>query len=286
LSSVQKGVNASSQVQPMLLNLPYSHQLPQQHVYPMHQYLQVPQNLVWLPVSSVTAPYIMVAGAYPQQSNIESKQVSPSVVSSSASPPVLNSFNTSDCSNVDGSIKTPVVSSSSCTPIQNPKTYPNVPPMLNLDRKFSGGSIPEPISSNNNMDPVPSECSKAADTPAPKYSISSDALSMQPKNELAENTGKDVEERQEEENIWFGSCDYVQILHEGVSNVFITWSGSKVELIEKLQNFNVKVRDILSTSDENVWNAIFESHPMARKAFFLQHLIRLRIVPPKNTHRN
>jgi len=285
--SVQNWVNAPVQVQPTLLNLPLTHQLQGQQVYSAHKYLQAPQSLVWLPVSSATVPYIMVAGAYPQQSNIESYQVSPSsVVSSSASPSVLNSFNTSDCSNVNGCIKTPVASSSSCTPIQHPKTYPNVLPMLNLDRKLSGGSIPQQISSNNNMDSVPSECPKSADAPAAKCPVSSDALRRQLKNELAENTEKDVKKRKEKENVWLGSCDYVEYLPEGVSNVFITLSGSKAELYEKLQNFKLEVCDILSTSDENVWNVIFESHPMARKAFFWQNLIRLRIVPPKNTHRN
>jgi len=108
---------------------------------------------------------------------------------------------------------------------------------------------------------------------------------MQPKYELAEKLKKNGVKRKEEENIWLGSCDYHEYCHENGSNLYITWSGSKAELVEKLQKLNLEVRDIFSTSDENVCNVIFKSHPIARKAFTMQHIIRLRIVPPRNSHR-
>jgi len=71
----------------------------------------------------------------------------------------------------------------------------------------------------------------------------------------------------------------------GGSNLFITWSGRKAELANKLHLFHLKVRDIFSTSDESILNVVFESHPIARKAFTMQNQIRMRIVPPKDSHR-
>jgi len=71
----------------------------------------------------------------------------------------------------------------------------------------------------------------------------------------------------------------------GGSNLFITWSGCKAELVNKLHTFKLKVRDIFSTSNENILNVVFESHPIARKAFTMQKQICVRIVPPKNSRR-
>lgn len=57
------------------------------------------------------------------------------------------------------------------------------------------------------------------------------------------------------------------------------------ELVKKLQSFKLQVRHIFQTRDKNVHNVIFESHPIARKAFTMQQQIRLRAVPPKNSPR-
>merc|ERR1711920_141072 len=61
--------------------------------------------------------------------------------------------------------------------------------------------------------------------------------------------------------------------------------GHKADLVNKLHSFKLKVRDIFSTSDESILNVVFETHPIARKAFTMQKQIRVRIVPPKNSHR-
>jgi len=45
------------------------------------------------------------------------------------------------------------------------------------------------------------------------------------------------------------------------------------------------VREVLSTKDKSMCNVIFETHPIARKAFTMQQQIRLRIVPPINSRR-
>lgn len=39
-------------------------------------------------------------------------------------------------------------------------------------------------------------------------------------------------------------------------------------------------------SDDGIFNVVFENHLSARKAFLMQGEIRLRMVPPKGSHRN
>jgi len=65
----------------------------------------------------------------------------------------------------------------------------------------------------------------------------------------------------------------------------VTWSGSAQKLKEKMLTFNLQVREVLSTCDENICNVIFESHPIARKAFTRQKEVGLRSVTPKNSRR-
>jgi len=252
---------------------------------------------------------MMGAVPYPQLTNTDSYQMSPNVTSSTGSPPVLSSFNTVGYSNANAYFNTPVMSSASCTPIQCPSyptsimsstsctptqfpSYPDLPPVLNLNNNVQGGNFPQQISCNINTVPVPSECPNAAHTSASVYP-SNNLLMKQPNitgdccsiNELSEKTERNGVNVKDGENVWIGSCNYVEYQHEGSSNLFITWSGTKAELVEKFQNFKLEVLDVLSTSDSNVCNVIFKSHPIARKAFTMQSLIQLRIVPPKNSHR-
>lgn len=126
------------------------------------------------------------------------------------------------------------------------------------------------------------ESSESSDTLMQEAETPSDCLTI---TDLGEETEENDVMRKDEENVWLGSCDYVEYVHEGGSNLFITWSGSKEELCEKLGNFKLGVRDVFRTSDENVRNVVFESHSIARKAFTMQHIFRLRVVPPKNSSR-
>jgi len=283
----QPSFGYAPQLQPIPMNVPLTHQVQRQQVYPMHQYQQIPQDWVRVPVSSTAVP-CMVGPVLYQQSNPGSSQVSPVVASSNASTPVVSSFSTPCYSNY-GFFNTPVRSSASCTPIHCPTAYPDVPPVLNLTNNQQCGSLPQRISCNINTLPVSSEWTKAADSSTfechGNTSVKQAKMTSSSSVELLEKTEKEGVKRKEEENVWLGSCNYDEYCYESCSNLFVTWSGSKAELVEKLQNFKLEVRDVLSTSDENVRNVIFESHPIARKAFTMQHLIRLRIVPPKNSHR-
>jgi len=135
---------------------------------------------------------------------------------------------------------------------------------------------------NTSLSGCTSECSESSDVRMKSPETHAVCLTTK---ELAEETEENDVMRNDEENVWLGSCDYLEYLHEDGSNLFITWSGSKPELVEKLDNFKLGVRDVFSTSDENVLNVVFDSHSIARKAFTMQHLIRLRVVPPKNSHR-
>jgi len=214
------------------------------------------------------------------------------MASSTEGTPVLSCFSTPGYSNACGYINTPVLSSASCTPIQCNNTYPDTPPVLKLSNNLKGDSFPRRISCNINTVPASSECLKAADTPSSDCAASNHAqikISKMTSNcssfhEMVLKTKNDVKTK-EENDVWLGACDYVEYWNEGGSNLFITWSGSKAELVEKLQSFKLEVREVFRTSDKSVCNVIFESHPIARKAFTMQHLIRLRIVPPKNSHR-
>lgn len=245
-----------------------------------------------IPVSGTAVPYMM-GPVYSQQSNGQCYQMPPTVASSTASTPVLSCFSTPGYSNAYGYINTPVLSSASGTPMQCNNTYPEIPPVLNLSNNLKGDCFPRRISCNINTVPASSECLKAADTPSSDCAASSDALMKKSKmtsncssfHEIVGKTERQDVQTKEEKDVWLGSCNYVEYWHEGGSNLFITWSGSKAELVEKLQSFKLEVREVFCTSDRNVCNVIFESHPIARKAFTMQHLIRLRIVPPKSSHR-
>jgi len=279
---------APVQRQSMSMNLPLVQELEWQQVHPMPEYQQIPQNQ--LSELDMAVPYMTGPVRNPHQSNHQCYQVSPSVISSTASTPVLSCFSTPVYnSNAYDYVNTQFLSSASSTPILCNNRYPDIPPLLNLNKSLQGDSFPRQISCNINTILAQSWCQAAA-APASGCPASSNTLMKQlwmtansSMNELVENT-KDVT-RREEENIWLGSCNYIENCHDGGSNVFITWTGSNAELVWKLHNFKLEVREVFSTSDKKVRNVIFESHPNARKAFTMQHLIRLRIVPPKNSHR-
>jgi len=52
-------------------------------------------------------------------------------------------------------------------------------------------------------------------------------------------------------------------------------------LLGKLRQFKFEVGHVHGTPDDTVFNIVFESHAIARKAFTMQRTIRLRMVPPK-----
>jgi len=270
------------QALPMNISMPQPlHQ--QQVVYPVQDSRPVPQN--WSHVSSSTVPYIVSPVAFPQL-NLETQQAS-SVASSTVSTPV-SCFSSPGYVSY-GYINTPILSSASCTPIPSSMIYPEVPPALDLEESNTQDfGYPRRISCNINSGSV----SAVPGTPAtgdatsanlgrntPATSTNSSSL-----REAIENVRTTVATK-EEVNLWTGSLNYEEYRLNGGSNLFITWSGAKEALAEKLQSFKLQVREVLSTTDKNVCNVVFESHPIARKAFTMQRQIRVRIVPPKNSHR-
>jgi len=266
-------------VQRMPVNIPVPQPLQrQQVVHPMQQCQQSSQNLEHNPLSTTAVPCMMVPVTFPQQNNLETQQAS-SAVSSTVSTPVLSGFS-SPCLNTYGYINTPLVSSASCTPSPRHMTYLDMSPVLDLVKN-------ERISCNINVGPVLSspETFVSSTTNPPNSQRNKPATSA---NSLCHKPVAEIEKREatrKEENVWNGNLEYKEYKLNGGSNLFITWPGSKLELIKKLRNFKFEVREVLSTSDKNICNVIFQTHPTARKAFTMQQQIRLRIIPPKNSHR-
>jgi len=256
----------------------------QQGAYPVQQSYYLPQNWMNVPQSTSALPSI----AYPQRSNPEIQYAS-SVPSSAISTPIFSCVSSPGQIRNYGCVKTPQLSSASCSPIHCSMPYPVVPPALDLDQNITQGSMyPQNISCNI------SSCSVSS---FPRTPVSLDAAFSNPtKNNSAPsgNFGFEktvekmgiVEAAREAAMLWNGSLNYEEYKYNGGSNLFITWSGSKTELVDKLQRYRLEVREVLSTSDQNVLNVIFESHPTARKAFTMQQHIRLRMVPPKYSRRS
>jgi len=195
------------------------------------------------------------------------------------SPAYLNGF---------GYINTPVISSASCTPNPLSTTHLEVAPTLDLSNpNMPGCDFSETISCNVNSNPGHSECKNELGTFESVSETSRNILINPQKtstNSISSQPIEKIEKAKQEENLWQGNLNYEEYQHGG-SNLFITRSGEKFELLEKLHDFNFEVRDIHSTSDKGIWNVIFETHPTARKAFTMQNRLRLRMVPPKNSNR-
>jgi len=90
----------------------------------------------------------------------------------------------------------------------------------------------------------------------------------------------------EVESLWVGNCSYKECNLNGGSNLFITWKGTESELLLKLQDYNLEVRTASKCNNEGIFNVVFENHLSARKAFLMQRDLRMKMVPPKGSHRN
>jgi len=256
-----------------------------QVVYPVQERHPVPKNMSQVPLSNSAIPYIVNPVAFPQ-ANREYWQGA-SAVSSAVSTPVVSCFSSPGYAS-NGNINTPVLSSASCKPIQSSSRYPEVPPALVLAKcNTKSYGYPQRYSCNINTGTVSSdrETPVSVDTPSANKERNKPAtLGIAYPQRETEKLKKTVASRKEV-NLWTGSLNYEENQLNGGSNLFITWSRAKDELVDKLQSFKLQVREVLSTSDKNICNVIFESHPIARKAFTMQQQIRVRSVPPKNSHR-
>jgi len=86
--------------------------------------------------------------------------------------------------------------------------------------------------------------------------------------------------------IYTKSFSYADQAHERYSNLYITWTGTADQLRVKLELQSLEVHNILSTTVKDLWNAVFESHSSARKAFTTQRDVKLRMVPPRRSKKN
>jgi len=240
-------------------------------------------NTRYLPASG---PWMIAPATFTQKDNLNAKKAS--VVPNPFSTPIVSSFGSPG--NVSNStfINTPLISSASCTPIACPMMYPDTPPRLDLLKQQVHSSVyPQRMSCNINVVPAAFSAGKLGQV---LRNSSSQRLNNRetPRRIVSHkrvNKIKNTGTVSEEEDLWKGNLDYEQYQFNGGSNLFITWSGSKAALVEKLRTFNLEVREVLRTIDFNICNVIFQSHPIARKAFTMQQRIRLRIVPPKLSDR-
>ena len=144
-----------------------------------------------MPLSNTAAPSIMMPVSYSQP---ELYQASPSVASSTMSTPTLSCYSTPSYSMPYANSSTPVMSSASCTPMQLPAPCLDVPPELNLNRNLQAGTIPQGISCNINMGPVPSGFPKLSQIP------------HEPNHSQTET----VVPRKKEDDLWPGTYNYVE----------------------------------------------------------------------------
>jgi len=88
----------------------------------------------------------------------------------------------------------------------------------------------------------------------------------------------------EDDDLWPGSCTYAESEQNSGATLFVTWFSSRALLVGKLRHFKLEVKHVRSTSDNKVFNVVFEGHACARKAFTMQRTIRVRMVPPKKSN--
>lgn len=216
-----------------------------------------------------------------------------SVVSSIVNTPILG-YKSPSCGNSFGYITPTLPLPASCGQVQRVMPLLELPPAFDLDdNKSFETTFPEQLYSKNRGGRATSTHQGCFGAHKPITRTISNAIGSQlmPLNDYLLDDQLLVEKMmspclEEENSIWRGSLKYEECMDTDRSNLFITWSGPKVELIKKLQNYRYEVLDVLSTSDDRICNVIFGSHPVARKVFTLQQQLRLQMVPPKNSKRN
>jgi len=272
-------------VQPVPMNISMPYPVQQQQIYPVQQSYSAPQNWSNVPLSSASAvPYIVC----PQLKNHEIQYAS-SVPSSTVSTPVFSCASSSGWEGNYECVKTPRLLSASCSPIQCSMPYTDVPPTLDLHQIIKQDSMyPQKLCCNISMGSISSdpETPLSPDATLPNSARRKPAPSENSFYERSLENFKKVKATRDQSNLWNGDLNYEEFKLHGGSNLFITWSGTTKELAHKLESYWLEVREVLMTSDRNVCNVIFESHPIARKAFTMQQRIGMRMIPPKNSHRS
>jgi hypothetical protein len=262
-------------LQPMPMNTPFPQPSYHQQVYPIRQSQPPPQNWVRMVPPNNAVPLMTCPGSYPKQ-HYQAQQTSIEA-SSMVSTPVFSRYSSPGYPNTYSCINTPVISPVSCTPNPYYMAYPDVPPRLDLvNNNLQSCTLPQKFSC---------KISKGSRSLLETSASTSETPNKSMKNKPMNSTNAFHMNERPLKNLWWGNLSYDEYNYNGGSNLFITWSGSKADLIKKFRSFNLDIRDVLSTSDDKICNVIFETHPIARKAFTMQNQIRLQIVPPKNSHR-
>jgi len=291
-------------IQPVHMSTHFNQKLQHPGSYAIQQCQQISQNQSHTRNLTASVPWMIAPVTYPQRTQ------QASVFPSTLSTPVSYFSSPGNVSN-SMFINTPFISSATCTPITHSIMYHDTPPRLDLhNQKWQGSVYPQRISCNING--IPDESSgKPGRIHPQRISCNSNGIpdelaSGKPGPILTNRSNRRLNNREaprksvlhervektektalvsEEESLWKGNLDWEEYWFNGGSNLFISWSGPEAELVEKLQNFQLEVREVLRTTDSNICNVIFQTHPIARKAFTMQQRIRLRIVPPIRSHR-
>lgn len=215
-------------------------------------------------VTSVGHPMVYSPAA---ESDIQ--QACPNLVETAVTTPL------GSCPSMPGYIKTyryvnsSVVPSTPCTPMPYVMQSSFVPPVLHFSDNVLSTNIPAQISCSIN----PTQEASAIAHTEMTDTHASDKMVCKPCE-------------REVESLWIGNCSYKECNHNGGSNLFITWNGTDSELLSKLQHYKLEVRTASKCSTDGIFNVVFENHLNARKAFLMQRDVRLKMVPPKGSHRN
>jgi len=240
-----------------------------QHVlYPVQLQQRLPeaQNLSRVPAATTVLSSQGDSMLYPQTSAAISGKISCSrEASSNLFPNAVGTTPSVGCSSMPGYVNSygyvnfSAVQSNSCSAMSG--IMHSIGPTFHLGRNVIYTNIPDQMSYINT---------------APVSTVSSSESTYKP----SKLYGADVE------NLWLGNGSYEEYNHNGSSNLFISWHGSESELLIKLQDYKLEVRNVSRCCDDGIFNVVFENHLNARKAFLMQREIRLRMVPPKDSRRH
>lgn len=275
------------QVYPMMISQPQSSKSTQV-CYPMNQHQSpgIQQNRATMPILSNAFSKMMHPSRYSQLNNAgTSSNLTPAVNYFSGSPYSVYSH---------GYMNTPGMPNSSI-PVSEGMKYPVEVSNLEVDRMVvQHHSLPEQNSLRKKQIPTSSKHlrttartvnkSKAFGNASEEPATEKCSVSIEkPQKNREKKTEKKilVGERDEDDDLWPGSCTYIVNKESAGSSLFATWSGSSSELVDKLQLHNFKVNHVRRTIDDQVRHVVFDNHASARKAFTMQCVMCIRMVPPK-----
>jgi len=273
------------QVSPIMISQPQSLRTPHDTIK-QHHGLGKFQNSARMSVSTTEQPTIIDPSNFSQFAKIP--KFSPMVPPSNATTLLVNYV--PSCINY---INTPVISHVSNPSVPGVMTSTDALPW----EQFNSGDIRDNacaarISSSITPNSVPSVHRSSTAMTAHETSSTSHfteratpalkTISSETPVSYAENVTNELV-KTEDEDLWLGSCNYIESEQHAGSSLFVRWSGSKLVLLGRLRDYKFEVRQVNGTSDDTVCNVVFQNHASARKAFTMQRAIRLHMVPAKKS---